>query len=307
MNDLDLMQTLFICEACGKKKDVGFPKEKHQKLIAQSANGLVRYTIIHKCNDGFPAITNLYVDHNGDVRSRTMEKFPPMVKKKKSAFMVPSPTINRNYDLEDLKQIFIHNQSLDKKLLKLRVRNEFIGVDLFVNLSENNDLNPLCSIQSDFGFTTIEYFDTDVPFTPNLEKWFSMIVNLFDMLPPATLGNLWEILNYLVDGKGDPPSDFDERLMKRILTSHEIIVKLKDVDPTSLQNKLSLIKENLDSANSELLDQMEKIIEENSSNTLTLRDIIRLSDEEDTLKIIYLFLLLETKDIISYETPEIAA
>ncbi|RMG26350.1 MAG: hypothetical protein D6732_21370 [Methanobacteriota archaeon] len=300
--------TLLICEECNTKKGVKIDRDIHAQKIENSKNGLVVYSTIHKCRDGYPSITNIHVDHNGDIRSRTRESFPPMKQrtKKKDTMAVPVPTIKRTYVKDDLKKILIRNMK-DKSLVKIVLKSELMGIELRIGDEAYEEAEPISSVESDFCFTTLEYFDEEIPFTKQVERWLQLVANILDTLPPTNLGNLWEVLNYMQDGITDCPTEFDEHLIKRILTSHEIIVHFGDLSAEEQQKRLSELKGNLDPETAALLEKIEEIIKEKHTEDLTLRDIILLAPEEDTLKVIYLFLMLEFKKIITYEAPGITA
>lgn len=307
MIDSGFITTLLICEACNAKRGVKIEKETHRKKIGESKNGLVVYSTVHKCQDGYPVITNMHIDHNGDIRSRTRETFPPMIQKKKqNGPSVPIPSIKRTYQKDDLKKIFIRNMK-GKNLVQLKLKSELIGIELIIGDEIRENTDPIGVIESNFCFTTLEYYDANIPFTKEVEQWLLMVANILDTLPPTNLGNLWEVLNYMQDGLVDCPTDFDERLLKRILTSHEIIVHFGDLSVEEQEKRLEDLKQNLDMETAILLEEIESLIKENQGQELTLRDIVRLAKEEDTLKVIYLFLMLEFKKIISYEAPGITA
>ena len=207
---------------------------------------------------------------------------------------------------DDLKKILIRNMK-DKSLVKIVLKSELMGVELRIGEEVGEDIAPIGTAESDFCFTLLEYFDTSIPFTKEVEQWLQLVANILDTLPPTNLGNLWEVLNYMQDGIADVPTEFDERLLKRILTSHEIIVQFGNLTPEDQEKRLAELKDNLDSETASLLEKIEKLIKESQDDEVSLRDIVRLAPEEDTLKVIYLFLMLEFKKIVTYEAPGITA
>jgi hypothetical protein len=241
-------------------------------------------------------LTNLYIDAENNVRSYNELSLPSTgLRKKVSLPGIPSP---KSKDSENIETVKIARLPVD---IDFRIIIMDYGFNTSLRIGEidiDND-EIISIITSDLGTISLFYYPSDVRFTGAIEKWLSMIVNSLETLLPSKLGSIIDVLTYAINNREEYPVDFEQTIIKTILSSHEVYFEVLR-DPTGELQEYLMSK--YDSSDVELMLDLLSHIEDNPGVPLLNYAI---THEPDLVHLISIFLMLELEEIVQIHRPGI--
>ncbi|MHA2091138.1 MAG: hypothetical protein ACW98K_09790 [Candidatus Kariarchaeaceae archaeon] len=288
-------ESLYYCEQCKHQRIIRVLVDNHVKRVENSSNGLARYSDVHSCKDGLPGVNNLHVDGNYAARTVEHQELPPA--RKESKFSIPGvPTVSTKvYTKLEVGT----TRAADN--FRLIIFDEWLRTIINIgDVDENNEL-PISTINSDLGGIILKYYPCDVEFTSNVEKWLSIFVNSLELLPPTRFGLVISTLNYVIELIEDVAGDFDVKLLRTILASHEIYFQAVD-DPNRFDRLAVELSSKYSEKEASLM--MELLAHLELHPTLPLQYYSK-TFKKDLDYLIYLFLILENEGLINVDRPGI--
>ncbi|MHA2033452.1 MAG: hypothetical protein ACW99Q_29115, partial [Candidatus Kariarchaeaceae archaeon] len=153
----------------------------------------------------------------------------------------------------------------------------------------------------DLGTIELEYYACSIRYNSNLEKWFSILTNLLEKLPPTTIGLFIETLMFIHSLELTPPSTFLITQLKTILTSHETHFQLKEKQ----ENVTARLGYVAGKYGDEVAVVMNELISYLVANPLVPLRYFTRTHSEDLVYLINLFLILEQEDLLEIIRPGI--
>ena len=283
-----------LCNECNNPQTIIFTPSMKQSYILEDpefqARGLALYTDTHSCLQGITGANNLFIDHNLHVRSYKYLNLPEYKPKPKGGIPLPSaqPTD------DTMEKIHIsHIKEIND--LNMTMHIAFFDAMFIFGHPDIQNAAPLKLLRSDSQLVTLRYYHSNSRYTSQMEKWLMLFINIFEYLPPSRLGLVLELIKFILEGKDNFPSEFDENIIKLILASHEIFLELNEMTGT------------------EYLDAYGK------DEALTMKELLLLLQEdplkplhqfsndlnEDVVFTIYCILILEKHGSITVHRPGI--
>lgn len=285
-------QVVYLCNSCKKTQMILFTPQMREEFLPKDLNGLALYSHSHICTYGMIGVNNIYVDHNLDVRSYQFQKLPKYIIPKKT--LVPLPGSKKTVD--NLREIHLtHINNMND--LNIILTNEMIGTEIVIGKFDKEKNSPLKIMRSDMEMVELKYYRSNTPYTSQIEKWLSALLNFLEMIPPSKLGIIVEIFQYILEEKNKFPTKFEKMILKTILASHEIffVNNNTNMDTSFLQG---LYGENEGAT-------MQKILQLIDEYPLMPLHEYSLKTKEDIVFVIYCFLLLEKHGLIEINRPGI--
>ena len=150
------------------------------------------------------------------------------------------------------------------------------------------------------GGITVHYYPSDIDFTENIERWFYILANSLELLPPTRFGLVVETLRYILGLYENEPTEFDIKLLKSMLASHEIYFKARD-NPNRFDELA--IDTSTKYRTDDVAIMMELLAHLELNPTLPLQ--FYMKEYTDLEYLIYLFLILEKEGLIDVDRPGI--
>ena len=206
-----------------------FDIETHMKKIEKSPNGLVSYAEIHRCSDGLLNIFNLQIDANHLIRSFNLLKLP--IHRRPSTLTVPGiPTPKIKSDEKRLN--FNIGKMFSDEGFRIVIYDDMINVSINIGDVDTKKEIIIAQLESDHGTVRLDYYYSDIQYTPNIEKLLSILVNTLEIVPPTKIGLFVETLRYIYSIHKQVPNSFHIKLLKTILTTHETHFILEEIENT---------------------------------------------------------------------------
>lgn len=293
----------FHCQDCKQMRQFSFDTEVHVKKIEKSPNGLASYSEIHRCSDGLLNIYNLQIDANHAIRSFNLMKLP--VHRRPSVLSVPgipSPKIKTNDEQ-------ILNFNIDRMFpsngFRLVIYDEMICVSINIGGVDVKKELLIAQIESDLGTIKLDYYDSDIQYTSNVEKLLSILVNTLEIVPPTKIGLFVETLRYIHSIHDQIPDAFHIKLLKTILTTHETHFLLNEVESkddaiNDLKYKYS---DEMGNFANELLDNIESDPHAPLQKFMTIKSKYHKND--DLIYLIHTLMLMEQTGLLIIDRPGI--
>ncbi|MHA2252032.1 MAG: hypothetical protein ACXAD7_16835 [Candidatus Kariarchaeaceae archaeon] len=306
-----LRETKYQCSVCTQIRDVGIDSVAHNELISLSANGLAIYSDIHRCEHGILGINNLHIDHDFAIRSFDNLQLPKKRVPKKSIPGLPIPGIPttriderggmRTYRI--INPISMGKRNYEKEI-RIRIVDERLRAVIVIgkiDLSIPKKEKMIALITSDLGTIELEFYSSKTRFNTNMEKWFTIMVNLLEKLPPTTTGLFLETVRFIQSLNYAPPSIFLIKQLQTIITSHETYFQL-NAEPQDVTDKLTFIAAKY---GEEVAIVMNELISYLVANPLIPLQYYTRTHSEDLVYLINMFLILEQEELLSIERPGI--
>ncbi len=281
----------YVCDACKQVRRLAFTPEIYSQYVADDLTGLALFSDIHDCADGLKEVNNLYIDHDFNVRSFALLKLPEY--RKKQVGMIPIPSAAAVDDLKDI----ILTQINKKNDLNIEIHE--LALDVKIIVGEAAEV-PISTLESDMGMVQLNFYPSTTIYTPEIEIWFNQFVNIIEILPPTKISFLIEVIQYILDNMDHNPTEFDLKLVKTILASHEVFFTLSKIERLT-----SFVSNNPYDLSSKDLGIMQNMIDTiDEKPMIPLKDFVILYDI-DFVHTIYLFLILEVQKIVIIDRPGI--
>ena len=292
-------ECVYQCGVCKEVRRYYVDTGRHTQDAENSANGLVLYSDIHRCDAGILGINNLRIDANYSIRSFEPLKLP--TKAQPTSFPgLPSP---RAKSAESTLIFKVRNQSDNE--MRLLIHDRRLNSVLNIGLIDTENEVEIATITSDLGTISMSYYPSEVTYTSFLEKWLQILVNTLEVLLPTKIGLFIETLRYISTLSREAPSPFHIKLLKTILTTHETYFLInEDVD---FESRLSDVAHKY---NDDLVIAVKALMDELRKNPMmplqhfTDIETIR-KQKEDVVYLIHTFLIMEQEEFITIERPGI--
>ena len=289
-----LGNTRYLCDTCTSTRLYNITRESHENAIKNSSNGLVTYSDIHRCKNGFLGINNLHVDHNYSVRSLEHLILPSEKRYKKASPGLPMPVAKA----EKINKVAITEMLPEGKGFRLIILDHDLGINLNLGKVKDKEI-PIKSFKSRFGGIDLSFYKSDQDLDENIENWLIELINLLEELPPTKVGLFIETLRYIYSLRKIGPAKFHLNMLHTILTSHKIHIDLV-TRPPNFELVETKFKEVY---GSETVDMMSKLLIYIDLNPNTPLHKYTQSNHEDMSFLIYLFLILEQEQLIQINRP----
>lgn len=279
----------YLCNECKISQIIQFNDEMKEQYITRDPNGLSLYSHIHLCNNGMAGVNNLFIDHNLDVRSYNFIELP--LYKPQRAMSVPgAPKIKKDKELVKLTHITYKND------LNILIQFDSRKLTIEVGQVSVSSEKPLQVIISPFNMVILQFYESDIKLTHQLELWLATLIENLEILVPAKLGLIVEILQFIIRDKDSYPSDLDKNIIKTILVSHDIFFELnKEVDISQLFYAYG-------EENGILMLGLVKMIESNPM--VNLHEMV-LEFKKNAVTIMFALLILEVHGVVTIYRPGI--
>lgn len=292
-DEFGLKGSQYVCEICKQNRFIKLDDDVHKKNVNRSNNGLALYSDIHLCKDGMPGINNLRIDANYAVRSIENQELPPVKKASKFAIPgVPSTSTSTQYS-----NLYITESSSFENLRIIIIDDWLLTKITIGEIDPDNEL-PINTVNSDLGGITLKFYSSEIVYTPNTEKWLMIFINSLELLPPTIFGLIIETLKYILVLIRDEPTEFDIKMLKTMLASHEIYFSVVE-NADQIENLSSKFDEG------EMTIFRELISHHVMQPELPLQYYIKKFKDKDLEYIIYMILILENENFILVDRPGI--
>lgn len=275
---------VYKCLNCSRVRKIVQPE-----LGLEKKNGLRQYSDLHRCADGMLAINNIQIDANSVVRAvETLELDKKDIIVRNLKLPIPNMSIF-NKDLR-ISHLTVEND------IRMIFRNEWTDRTLMIG-----DIKPdekmLYTFRSKMGGISISFYDSGIEMDDNLKQWFSVLINLLDIIPPEKLGFLLESIQFIIDMRRIPPCVYDIHILENILLADKIHIQKGN-------GLISDIPED-----EELSDNHYHIIEIvlqeiKNSPEITLLDLSEIIPD-DFVYIIFLIQIMEKYGVIKLVQPSL--
>lgn len=213
----------YQCLLCTKMRVIKIDVSDHNKLVSNSANGLVLYSDLHRCDEGIMAINNAHIDKEYNVRSFSSLELPDKRKPvKKSSLNLPIPQANLS---QSIKNYHITEMSSEKSL-RIMIEDSRLNVMINIGRILPRKEKPIAVAESDQGSIILDYYPSELEYNTNMEKWLNVLVNQMELLPVTRLGLFIETLRFIHGFYRSPPDSFQIRQLQTVLSSHETYFKV---------------------------------------------------------------------------------
>lgn len=287
----DTRVVLYYCSYCKSQKEMTLFIPLHERKVEESPNGLVLYTDTHRGKLDSLEIVNLHIDSQCNVRTHELLKIPEY--KVMKAYQIPLPGMKKSGD--ELVELVI--TQLPKIPVRMVIEN--IGLQLTITIGEiEKGEEELYEVTSTYEGVRILIYDRIDP--RYILDWLKEFINTLEILPPIKLGDLVEVLQYIFERSDSPIQNFDKQLIRTILASHEVYIKLSEnADLQKLKEKMKniLTEEDID-----LVNLYFKVLEEDQN--IPVNEMISKSPQ-DLIHQLYLMLIMEKEHLVSIDRPGI--
>jgi hypothetical protein len=253
-----------------------------------SPNGLVEYSDPHTCYDGFLTIYRLYVDADYNVRSFSLLELPSKQVSKMNIPGIPTPK-KSEYNIYRIDGMYAEKGGyrivIDDKNLKVRIS---IGD---IHKTER----PINIIESKGETVFLEYYEYGQKISDNDKRWYQILVDSIEDLPPTKLGLFVESLRFVYENNKTKPDDFTINQFKTILSAHKTHFSLIS-DETAPFKKIRNLTNKYGDDKREIVDKLLNYIEETPD--ITLETLVQKTKEK-LVYLIYLLLIMEYEDMVT--------
>jgi hypothetical protein len=269
-------------------------------MVDKSPNGLVMYSDSHRCENGIFGINNLQVDKHFAVRGYTFLELPQRKISQLPGFSIPVP---KGPSSEELKAFMISHLPPDGGL-KILIIDRMVKARINIgNVNEKEEI-PIMTCLSDLGLLEFVFYPCEIILTPMLEKWFTILVNIMEVLPATKIGLIVDTIKYVLDSSFDEPTEFDINFIKTILVSHEIFFELIKSNDLSWADHLAIhATPKYREKDVAVMMKIMAHLEENPY--IPLQQFVSRELHQDLRYLIYIFLLLEVEGLLRIERPGI--
>ncbi len=290
----------YYCDHCKQTRVIGFDTDLHHAMVDKSPNGLIVYSDSHRCENGIIGINNLQIDKHFSVRGYTFLELPQRKTPQLSNLGIPVPKATST---EKVKTYFITHVPPDEGL-RIVIIDHMLNVKINIGkVVENEDISIL-TVNSDMGLMEIVFYPSEVTFTPILEKWLTILVNIMEILPATKIGLLVDTLKYVLDSSLNEPIEFDVVFLKTILASHEIYFEMIEGGELSWADHLA-IHASPKYREKDVAVMMKIMAHLQENPYIPLQQYVSKGLHQDLRYLIYIFLLLEVEGLIRIERPGI--
>jgi hypothetical protein len=297
---IQLADARYICNHCKQDRNYILDESSHHELVDKSPNGLVMYSDSHRCQNGIIGINNLQIDKHFSVRGFTFLELPQRRIPKASGLNIPVP---RGPSPDQMKMFSITQIPPDEKL-RIMIIDHMLNVKINIGKVNENEELSILTINSDMGLLEIVFYPSEIPFTPTLEKWFTILVNIMEVLPATKIGLIVDTLKYVLDSSFNEPIEFDIIFLKTILASHEIYFEMIEDGELSWADHLAInAAPKYREKDVAVMMKIMAHLEENPY--IPLQQYVSKELHQDLRYLIYIFLLLEVEGLIRIERPGI--
>ncbi|MHA2277011.1 MAG: hypothetical protein ACXAC2_14655, partial [Candidatus Kariarchaeaceae archaeon] len=109
---------------------------------------------------------------------------------------LPAPIVNTSSNGNSMRTYQITRMHPDKDF-RIRIIDERLRVIIKIGQIHPKEEKMVAYITSDLGTIELEYYACAIRYNSNLEKWFSILANLLEKLPPTTIGLFIETLMFI--------------------------------------------------------------------------------------------------------------
>ena len=289
--------TQYFCEKCQSTRNFEIIADRHVKQIAEGNNGLVLYSDIHPCKDRITGVNNLRVDANFAVRTFENQELEPVRTRLK--FSIPGVNSSLK-NLPRLKNLYVSGVN-QQNSFRVIIIDKWLLTKMNFGVTNAEDDIPIQTITSDLGGLELSFYESEIIYSANLEKWLYILINSLECLPPTRFGFVIETMKYVLNLYYQVPTDSDILLLRTILASHEIYFKATE-DPNKFDDIAVNLSGKLDNIDASLLMELVALLELHPS--VPLLDYIKLHDY-DLEYLINVFLTLEKEGLIIIDRPGI--
>lgn len=293
-----MKDTVYYCDFCKSTRTISIDEIEHEKEVEISPNGLRLQSDIHRCASGQLGVNNLYVDIHYTVRSFGQLKLPTSKQKQQTRVArpgIPSPRAKSSH----LRKLMITGVTPGGGF-RFILNDEWLDISLNIGKIDPDEELAISVISSDLGGITLVYYPGEIDFSPNVEMWLTSLVNAMETMLPSRLSLIIEAIWYIIDLYENEPIDFDKRMIKSILASHEIYFKI--IDPNILDNLAVTLSSKYREKDLSMMLKIVGQIELNPDKSL-LEYTGNL--HHDLLYLLYLFLIMENENLIDIYRPGI--
>ncbi|MCE7734075.1 MAG: hypothetical protein GPJ54_04295 [Candidatus Heimdallarchaeota archaeon] len=289
--------TQYFCEKCQTTRNFKIDSTRHFNNIGKSRNGLAIYSDIHHCKDRITGVNNLRVDTNFDVRTFEIQELEPVREPPK--FSIPG--INGSLkNLPNLKNLYVSGVNPQISFRAIII-DKWLTTRMNFGVENPDTELPIQIITSDLGGLVLSFYESDIIYSANLEKWLYILINSLECLPPTRFGFVIETLRYVLNLHDQAPTNSDILLLRTILASHEIYFKATD-DPNRFDEIALNLSEKIPDIDTSLFMELVALLELHPS--VPLLEYIKTHDY-DLEYLIYIFLILEKEGLIVIDRPGI--
>lgn len=291
------LRSRYQCLLCTKMRDIEISLSEHEKLVSNSANGLVLYSDIHRCDEGILAINNAHIDKEYNVRSFSSLELPDKRKiEKKTALNLPIPKTSLS---ESIKRYHI-TQMLPEKGLRILIEDSRLNAIINIGRIQPRKEKPIAVAESDQGSIILDYYPSKLDYNTNMEKWLNVLVNQLELLPVTRLGLFIETLRFIHGFYRKRPDSFQIVQLQTILSSHEtyftIMTKLSEGE--NLEGIAAKYGDDLEEVALEIIGVLDK------KPKLSLKEVASELDR-DLVYLIFTFLIMEQEGLLDVHRPAI--
>ncbi len=255
------------------------------------------YSDIHPCKDKITGVNNLRIDADLAVRTFENQELEPVRPPPKFAI----PSINGSVkNLPKLKNLYVTRVNPQNSFRAIII-DKWLLTKMNFGVEFPEDDIPIQTITSDLGGITLSFYESDIIYSANLEKWLYILINSLECLPPTRFGFVIETLRYVLNLLDKVPTDSDILLLRTILASHEIYFKATE-NPNRFDDIAINLSGKLDDIDLTLVMELVALLELHPS--VPLLEYIK-THNYDLEYLIYIFLILEKEGIIIIDRPGI--
>jgi hypothetical protein len=293
----NVMISQYFCEPCQTTRTLKLDISVHHQLIDASKNGLALYSDIHRCKDRITGVNNLRVDSDLAVRTIENQELEPIRPPPK--FSIPGIN-SETQNLPKFKNLYVSGVN-PKHSFRAIIIDKWLLTKMNFGVKNPDDDIPIQCISSDLGGLTLEFYESDIVYSANLEKWLYVLINSLEALPPTRFGFVIETLRYVLNLHYEAPTASDILLLRTMLASHEIYFKGTE-DPNRFDEIAVNLSGKLDDIDASLLMELVALLELHPS--VPLLEYIK-THNYDLEYLIYVFLILEKEGLIIIDRPGI--
>ncbi|MCE7733966.1 MAG: hypothetical protein GPJ54_03750 [Candidatus Heimdallarchaeota archaeon] len=291
------LRSRYQCLLCTKMREIDISVSKHEKLVSNSANGLVLYSDIHRCDEGILAINNAHIDKEYNVRSFSSIELPDKRKPaKKSGLNLPIP---KAYINESIRRYSI-TQMLPKKSLRIMIEDSRLNAIINIGRILPRKEKPIAVAESDQGSIILDYYPSELDYNTNMEKWLNVLVNQMELLPVTRLGLFIETLRFIHGFYRSPPDSFQIIQLQTILSSHETY--FKSLTEPSEDGTLGTVGAKYGAELENLANKILNVLKENPK--FNLKEVA-LKLDQDLIYLIYTLLIMDQEGFLEIQRPSI--
>lgn len=289
--------TEYYCDLCKTPRNFEIDPLQHFENVTESKNGLAQYSDIHPCRDRITGVNNLRIDSDFAVRTIEKQELEPVRAPQKFAI----PGVNGSLvNLPKLKNLYVSSVNPQNSFRAIIIDKWLLTKMSFGVKNAEEDI-PIQTLTSDLGGLVLSFYESDIIYSANLEKWLYILINSLECLPPTRFGFVVETLRYVLNLHHKEPTASDTLFLRTMLASHEIYFKATE-DPNRFDEIAVNLSGKLEDIEASLLMELVALLELQPS--VPLLEYIKIHNY-DLEYLIYLFLILEKEGLIIIDRPGI--